>query len=78
MFVLVLALPALLVVLLGYAAGYGLWHWLGGLADDAFGTSLAAGAEVAGWITGLLLLALVVRFAVIRRRRARARRAQSG
>jgi hypothetical protein len=39
-FVLVLAVPALLVVLLGYTVGYGLWSWLVG----------SAGAEPAGWV----------------------------
>jgi hypothetical protein len=71
-FVLVLAVPAMLVVVLGYAAGYGLWAWLGGLVDAVAGTSLAPHAEVAGWITGLLLLAWAVRFAV-RAWRARGR-----
>ncbi len=56
MFVLLFAVPALLVVVLGYAVGYGLWHWLGGLVDDAAGTRLAGAAEAAGWLTGLLLL----------------------
>ena len=68
MFVLVLAVPALLVVVLGYVVGYGVWHWLGGLVDASVGTSLAPGAEVAGWVTGVLLLAALVRL-VLRRRR---------
>ena len=72
MFVLVIAVPALLVVVLGYAVGHGVWSWIGGLVDGAAGTSLAAGAEVAGWITGLLLLAVATRVAV-RTRRARRR-----
>ena len=70
MFVFVFAVPALLVVLLGYVVGYGLWAWLGGLVDDAAGTSLASSAEPAGWVTGLLALALLVR-AIVRRRRRR-------
>jgi hypothetical protein len=52
-FVLVFAVPALLVVLLGYAVGHALWSWFGG----------PGGAEQAGWVTGLLLLAVVVRIA---------------
>ena len=54
MFVLVLAVPALLVVVLGYALGHGLWAWIAG-PDDA---------EVAGWLTGLLLLAVSARVAL--------------
>jgi hypothetical protein len=73
-FVLVLAVPALLVVVAGYVVGHGLWTWLAGAADDAFGTSLVTGAEVAGWVTGLLFLAGVVRCAVTHLRRTRARR----
>jgi MYXO-CTERM domain-containing protein len=68
MFLLVFAVPALLVVLLGYVVGHSLWSWLGGLLDAAFGTSLADGAEPAGWVTGALLLLGVV-LAVARRRR---------
>ncbi len=64
MFVLVVAVPALLVVVLGYAAGYWLWTWIGGLVDEAAGTSLAGNAEAAGWITGALLLAGATRVAV--------------
>ncbi len=63
MFVLVLAVPALLVVVLGYVVGYGLWAGLVG--PDS--------AEVAGWLTGLLLLAgttlIAVRLLRARRRR---------
>jgi hypothetical protein len=72
-FVLVVAVPALLVVVLGYVLGYGMWAWLAGSADAAFGTSLAAGAEAAGWITGLLGLVGAVRCALLRRRRTRTR-----
>jgi hypothetical protein len=64
-FVLVLAVPALLLVVLGYAVGHGLWAWL------TAGTSLAPGAEAAGWTTGLLLLAVAVRLAVAGRRARR-------
>jgi hypothetical protein len=73
-FVLVLAVPALLVVVLGYVVGHGLWTWLAGAADAAFGTSLLAGAEVAGWVTGLLGLAGVVRWALVKLRWGRTRR----
>jgi membrane protein implicated in regulation of membrane protease activity len=66
-FVLLAAVPALLVVVLGYAVGHAVTLWLGGL----FGTSSVAAAEAVGWTTGLLLLAVVVRVAmlVLRRRR---------
>ena len=72
MFVLLLAVPALLVVVLGYVVGHALWAWIGGAVDGAAGTSLASWAEAAGWGTGLLTLALAVRVAVgiLRRRRA--------
>jgi hypothetical protein len=74
-FVLAFAVPALLAVVLGYVAGYELWAWLGSLVDAAAGTSLAPHAEVAGWITGVLLLAVATRVAVVRwRRRRRPRR----
>ena len=62
MFVLVLAVPALGVVVLGYALGHAAWAALVG-PDDA---------ELAGWLTGLLLLAgttlLAVRLLRARRR----------
>ena len=54
MFLLAFAVPALLVVFLGYAVGHRLWTWTVGPAD----------AEVAGWMTGLLLLALAIRFSL--------------
>ena len=72
MFLLVLAVPALLLVVLGCVVGHGLGTWIAGIADAALGTSLVSGAEAAGWITGLLALAGVVRCA-LRRRRARTR-----
>ena len=72
MFLLVVAVPALLVVVLGYVVGYGSWTWIAGMADAALGTSLVSGAEAAGWITGLVALAGVVR-CTLRRRRARTR-----
>ena len=61
MFVFALAVPALLVVLVGYVAGYGLWSAV--LGD--------AGAEPAGWVTGVLLLGAVVVAAVRWQRRRR-------
>ena len=72
MFVFVFAVPALIVVVIGYAVGYGLWTWLGGLVDAAAGTSFARHAEPAGWITGLLGLVLLV-LVLLRRRRRGAR-----
>jgi hypothetical protein len=60
-FVLVIAVPALLVVLLGYSVGYGLWTALVG----------DAGAEPAGWVTGLVLLVGTVRVALLLWRRRR-------
>ncbi|WP_425456766.1 hypothetical protein [Blastococcus colisei] len=65
-------MPAMLVVLLGYVVGHGLWRWIGGMVDAAFGTSAAAAAEIAGWTTGALLLAGVVWcLLLLRRRRSR-------
>ena len=69
MFLLVFAVPALMLVVLGYVVGFALWSWVGGLFDATLGTSLADGAEPAGWLTGLLLLLLLV-VAVVRGRRA--------
>lgn len=73
MFVPVVGVPALLVVVFGYVVGHGLRTWIAGMVDAGLGTSLTAGAEAAGWITGLLGLAGAVRFALGRRRRARSR-----
>jgi len=60
-FVLVLAVPALFVVLLGYVVGYGVWSWLVG----------APGAEPAGWVTGVVLLVVTLRVALTLWRRRR-------
>ena len=57
MFVFGAAVPALLVVLVGYVAGYAVTDWICGLV----GTESARTPEVAGWTTGLLLLAVVIR-----------------
>ncbi|MBB3086873.1 hypothetical protein [Geodermatophilus sabuli] len=52
MFVLVLAVPALLVVVLGYVVGHAVWTAVGGPAP-----------EVVGWVTGLVLLGVVTALA---------------
>ena len=62
--VLVFAVPALLVVVLGYAVGFTVAGW--------FGASPALGEGV-GWGTGLVLLVAVVAVAVRWRRRVRRR-----
>ena len=67
MFVLVFAVPALVVVVTGYALGYAVAEWVCGLvAADVTRTP-----EVAGWTTGLLLLAAVVGLMVNRWRRGK-------
>jgi hypothetical protein len=60
--VLVFAVPALLVVVFGYAVGYTVAGW--------FGASPATG-ETVGWAAGLVLLVAVVTGAVRWRRRVR-------
>ncbi len=69
MFVLVFAVPALLVVVAGYALGYALVEQGYRLA----GVDPYRVPEVAGWATGLVLLAVVVWLTVSRRRRAKVR-----
>ena len=72
MFVFAFLVPGLLVVVLGYVVGHAAWGVIGGGIDAAFGTSLVPGtSEPAGWITGFVLLAVVVRVLVgaLRRRR---------
>ena len=64
MFAFALAVPALLVVLIGYVVGYELWSALAG----------TGGAEPAGWLTGTALLVAVVAGAVRWRRRRSHRR----
>jgi membrane protein implicated in regulation of membrane protease activity len=58
----VVAVPALLVVVLGYAVGYALW--------DALGAPLV-GPEAFGWVTGLVLLVAVTWALLSRPRRLR-------
>ena len=65
MFVLVFAVPALLVVVAGYAVGYA-------LVDQAYrltGAEPARVPELAGWATGLVLLAVVLWLLLAQRRR---------
>ena len=73
MFVLVFAVPALVVVVTGYALGYALAEWVCGL----FGADVTRTPEVAGWTTGLLLLAVVV-WLVANRWRGRQGRGREG
>ena len=61
MFVLALAVPGLLVVVVGYVVGHGLWTAIAG----------EPGAEVAGWITGAVALTGAARVAVVSWRRRR-------
>ena len=56
MFVLVCAVPALIVVVIGYVVGYALAAWICGL----LGEEATRTPEVVGWTTGLLLLAGVL------------------
>ncbi|WP_040338657.1 hypothetical protein [Candidatus Blastococcus massiliensis] len=65
MFVFAVATPALLVVVLGYVVGYAAGAWVTGV----LGTSSPVVAERVGWTTGLLLLAVVVRVALLLWRR---------
>jgi divalent metal cation (Fe/Co/Zn/Cd) transporter len=62
-FVLVVAVPALLVLLLGYTVGYGVWSAL--IGDR--------GAEPVGWVTGVVLLLVTVRVLLLMWRRRRRR-----
>jgi hypothetical protein len=59
-FVFAAAVPALLVVLVGYVAGFEVARWL----CDLVGAEPGRVPEVAGWTTGLVLLAVVVRVLV--------------
>ncbi|CCG01301.1 hypothetical protein [Blastococcus saxobsidens] len=62
--ILLVLLPALLVVVVGYSVVYTLWE-AAGLPGDP---------ETAGWITGFLLLAVVTGLLLSWRRRVRRRR----
>ena len=75
MFVFAAAVPALLVVLVGYVAGYAVAQWL----CDLLGAGGTRRPEVAGWTTGLVLLAVVVRVLFTRwRRGTEDRRGEAG
>ncbi|RBY77698.1 hypothetical protein DQ238_14975 [Geodermatophilus sp. TF02-6] len=63
MSVFLLAVPALLVVVLGYSVGYTVWDALGAPGSP----------EPAGWATGLVLLVVVTWLLVSRQRRLRRR-----
>lgn len=60
---LVLLVPGLLVVVLGYVIGYTVWEATGAPGDP----------ELVGWATGLVLLAVVTGLLLSWRRRARRR-----
>lgn len=59
--ILVLAVPVLLVVVLGYAVGYTVWE----------ATGLGGDPELVGWLTGLVLLVSVTWLALRLWRRRR-------
>ena len=65
MFLLVLAVPALLVVVAGYVVGYALVEW----AYRLTGAKPSGAPELVGWATGLVLLAVVLWLLAARRRR---------
>ncbi|MGY2083693.1 hypothetical protein [Blastococcus sp. SYSU DS0539] len=71
MFVFAAAVPALLVVVLGYVAGHAVAAWIFGV----LGVEGRRPPEVAGWLTGLVLLAVVVRLLANRWRRRSGKRA---
>ncbi|SOD94406.1 hypothetical protein [Blastococcus haudaquaticus] len=60
MFVFAAAVPALLVVVLGYVVGFAAAEWV----CDVLGADAGRAPEAAGWTTGLVLLAVVVRVLV--------------
>ena len=62
--VFVILVPALLVVVLGYAVGYAMWE----------ATGLGGNPEIAGWLSGLALLVVVTWLLLSRLRRRRRRR----
>jgi hypothetical protein len=62
----VFLVPALLVVVLGYA----IWGWVADVLHAVLGTSLGRSSpEPAGWLTGLALLAVLTCLALRWRRR---------
>lgn len=61
----VLAVPGLLVVVAGYVVGFAVVDWVYGL----LGARPGGVPEVAGWVTGLLLLAVVLKVVLGRLRR---------
>ncbi len=65
MFVLVMAVPALLVVVVGYVIGFAVTDWFCGL----LGADATRTPELAGWTTGLVLLGAVTWLLLHRRRR---------
>ena len=65
MFVLAVAVPALLVVVVGYVAGFAVTAWICGV----LGAEVTRAPEVVGWTTGLVLLGVVSRLLLARRRR---------
>ncbi|WP_104524043.1 hypothetical protein [Blastococcus atacamensis] len=67
MFVFAAAVPALLVVVVGYVAGHAVATWF----CAVLGVDGRRPPEVAGWATGLVLLAVVGRV-LLRRWRRRA------
>ena len=69
MFVLVAAVPALLVVVLGYVLGFAAARWI----CDLLGVERTRTPEVVGWIVGLLLLGVAVRLLLGWWRRSRER-----
>jgi hypothetical protein len=65
MFVFAAAVPALLVVVAGYVVGYAVAEWVCALV----GAEATRAPEVAGWVTGLVLLVVVVRLLLVLWRR---------
>ncbi|MCA0145918.1 hypothetical protein [Blastococcus sp. LR1] len=70
MFVFAAAVPVLLVVVVGYVAGYAVAAWICGV----LGVEGQRTPEVAGWLTGLVLLAVVARMLLQKWRRRSAKR----
>jgi hypothetical protein len=66
-FVFAVAVPALLVVVLGYVAGFAVTAWI----CDVLGAQVTRAPEVVGWTTGLVLLGVVTWVLLARWRRRR-------